>query len=68
MHDLVRLANDIAKNLDQSVVRINAKEGTVGKLLYDDSIYKELEALITDIRQHPWKLFFKPKEKPVKKK
>jgi phospholipid/cholesterol/gamma-HCH transport system substrate-binding protein len=67
MHELVRLANDIAHNLDQSIVRINTKEGTIGKLLYDDSIYRELEALIMDIRQHPWKLFFKPKEKPVKK-
>ena len=67
MHELVRLADDIAKNINKSVVRINAKEGTVGKLLYDDSIYNELEALIMDIRQHPWKLFFKPKVKPAKK-
>ena len=67
MHELVRLANDIAHNLDQSIVRINTKEGTVGKLLYDDTIYNELEALIKDIRQHPWKLFFKQKEKPQKK-
>jgi len=67
MHELVRLANDIAQNFDQSIVRINTKEGTVGKLLYDDGIYKELEALISDIRRNPWKLFWKTKEKPVNK-
>jgi len=67
MHELVRLANGIAKNFDKTMGQVNTKEGTIGKLLYDDSIYNELEALIMDIRQHPWKLFFKPKEKPVKK-
>jgi hypothetical protein len=35
----------------------------VGKLLYDDKIYNELDAMITDLRKHPWKLFFKGKEK-----
>jgi hypothetical protein len=39
------------------------KEGTIGKLLYDDTIYKELEALAVDLRKHPWKLFWKTKEK-----
>jgi hypothetical protein len=67
MHELVRLTNDIAHNFDQTIAQVNTKEGTVGKLLYDDSIYNELEALIMDIRQHPWKLFFRPKEKPAKK-
>lgn len=68
IHDLVRLSKDIADNIDQTMHQINTKEGTVGRLLYDDSIYKELEAMIKDLRQHPWKLFFRPKEKPEKKK
>ena len=67
MHELVRLANGIAENFDKTMSQVNTKEGTIGKLLYDDSIYNELEALIMDIRQHPWKLFFKPKDKPIKK-
>jgi len=67
MHEVVRLAKAIGTNIDESFAKINSKEGTIGKLLYDDTIYKELEALIIDIRKHPWKLFWKTKEKPEKK-
>lgn len=91
MHEVVRLAKDIADNIDDAIVKMKNKEGTVGKLLYDDAIYRELEAaiknkegtigrlfyddslyremegLITDIKKHPWKLFWKTKEKPKKK-
>ena len=63
MHEVAQLAKSIAGDIDESIVRIKNKEGTVGKLLYDDTIYKELEALIIDLRQHPWKLFWKGKEK-----
>jgi len=75
MHEVAQLAKDIALDLDQSIKRINNKEGTVGKLLYDDAIYiamestmQELEALAKDVRRHPWKLFWKGKEKPEKQK
>jgi phospholipid/cholesterol/gamma-HCH transport system substrate-binding protein len=67
MHEVAELAKKIASDLDESIVKIKNKEGTIGKLLYDDAIYKELEALIIDIRKHPWKLFWKTKEKPEKK-
>lgn len=62
-HEIVRLAKGIAENIDESIAKIKNKEGTLGKLLYDDVIYQELEALIVDIRKHPWKLFWKGKEK-----
>jgi len=61
MHEVVRLADDIAKNLNESIIKIKNKEGTIGKLLYDDKIYNELDALIVDLRKHPWKLFWKSK-------
>jgi len=67
MQEVSVLVRDIAKHLDESLVRIVNKEGTVGKLLYDDKIYNELDALVTDVRKHPWKLFIKTKEKPEKK-
>jgi len=62
MQEISVLAEKIAKHLDEGLTGIINKEGTVGKLLYDDTIYKELEALITDVRKHPWKLFIKTKE------
>lgn len=67
MQEISVLAKNIAQHLDESILGIKNKEGTVGKLLYDDTLYKELEALITDVRKHPWKLFWKTKEKPEKK-
>jgi phospholipid/cholesterol/gamma-HCH transport system substrate-binding protein len=55
-------------NLDDGVTRIKNGEGTVGKLIYKDDLYNELEALIVDLKSHPWKLFMKGKEKPAPKK
>ena len=61
MHIILKSAEDAIKNLNDSIVKIKNKEGTVGMLLYDDKIYKELDALVTDLRKHPWKLFYKTK-------
>ncbi len=65
--ELSTLIRNIARNLDTGLSRVMNKEGTIGKLLYDDKIYTELDAMITDLRKHPWKLFFKGKEKPERK-
>ena len=63
MNDLMKSAKSIVDNLDIGVAKIVNKEGTVGKLLYDDKIYNELDALVTDLRKNPWKLLVKTKEK-----
>jgi len=70
MHEVAQIVRDIAVDLDESIKKIKNKEGTVGKLLYDDAIYKEFEIiarefelLATDLRKHPWKLLFRGKEK-----
>lgn len=62
-NELFSRAENILKNLDDGIIKIKNKEGTVGKLLYDDTVYKELEALVTDVRKNPWKLLIKTKEK-----
>lgn len=62
MHEVTELAKNIAKNIDTTFTRINNKEGTIGKLFFDDKIYNELSAFATDIRQHPWKLMWRGKE------
>jgi phospholipid/cholesterol/gamma-HCH transport system substrate-binding protein len=55
-------------NLDDGVTRIKNGEGTVGKLMYRDDLYNELEDLVGDVKRNPWKLFWKGKEKPAPKK
>jgi phospholipid/cholesterol/gamma-HCH transport system substrate-binding protein len=64
---VVGSVDNLTKNLDDGVTRIKNKEGTVGKLLYDDRLYNDLDALVNDIKAHPWKLFIKGKEKPEPK-
>lgn len=70
MHEVAEIAKDLASEINTVVTRLKNKEGTVGRLLYDDALYKELELIIKnleeltlDLKSHPWKLFFKPKEK-----
>lgn len=63
MHEVAQLAKDIASNIDESIVRLKNKEGTLGRLLYDETLYKDLEELMSDLKRHPWKLFWKTKEK-----
>ena len=63
MNEIMKDAKNIADNVNIGIEKILHKEGTVGKLLYDDKIYNELDALVADIKKNPWKLFFKTKEK-----
>ncbi|MDD5108119.1 MAG: MlaD family protein [Candidatus Omnitrophica bacterium] len=63
IHEIFNRAENIMRNLDEGLAQIRNKEGSLGKLVYDDKLYNELEALVTDVRKNPWKLFFKTKEK-----
>ncbi len=46
-----------------------AKEGrgTIGRLMSDDSLYRNMDEMILDIKKHPWKLLHKPKPSRKKK-
>lgn len=63
IHEIFNRVESIMRNLDEGIIKIQNKEGSLGKLIYDDAVYNELEALITDVRKNPWKLFIKTKEK-----
>lgn len=62
MQEITKLATNIARNLNDSIEKIKNKEGTLGKLIYEEAIYNDLEAFAHDIRQHPWKLFIRTKD------
>lgn len=53
----------ISLDLKDIVSSMKDKKGTIGKLLYDDAIYTTAEELLLDLKNHPWKLLYKPKEK-----
>jgi len=62
MHEVGVLAKKIADDLDTLIVKIKNGEGTLGKLLTDDALYTEVESLVLDLRQHPWKMLWKTSE------
>ena len=54
------LAN-LSDSVNTIIERLKKGEGTIGKLLTDDSVYKNLEEFTADIKRHPWKLLNKPR-------
>jgi phospholipid/cholesterol/gamma-HCH transport system substrate-binding protein len=61
--DWIDEAQKTISDFQELIQKLKTEEGTIGKLLYDDRLYQELEALISDLRRHPWKLFYKTREK-----
>jgi phospholipid/cholesterol/gamma-HCH transport system substrate-binding protein len=55
--------NSLTQDLDDALERIRKGEGTLGKLIYQEDLYNQLDALVGDVRRNPWKLFWKGKEK-----
>jgi len=64
---------DLVFNLDKASVRINkildnlqTARGSLGRLLYDDELYEEAKSFFTDIKEHPWKLLYIPREDRIR--
>ncbi len=47
---------DAAKSAKIVLARMRDGEGSIGRLLKDDTIAKDLEAFVKDVKAHPWKL------------
>ncbi|MFH0763309.1 MAG: MlaD family protein [Candidatus Omnitrophota bacterium] len=65
MNQITELAKRIIRNIDECIIKIKNQEGTLGKLLYNDTVYDQLEALVTDLRYNPWKLLWKGEERQL---
>ncbi|MFA5114870.1 MAG: MlaD family protein [Candidatus Omnitrophota bacterium] len=61
MHYLEKMTKSILDQVNDALSAIKSERGTVGKLIYDDTVYNNLEAMSSDLRKHPWKLFWKSK-------
>lgn len=57
--------DQMVNGLNSVLERINSGQGTIGKFIYDDTVYKNIEDMSDDLKRHPWKLLFKTKEKPA---
>lgn len=66
LKEMVSNFKQISESLNSVLLRIKEGEGTIGKLINDETIYNDLESFAADIKKHPWKLLFKTKEKKEK--
>ena len=57
---------DITERFKNILSDVEKKQGNIGKLLYDDSLYRKTEELLDDLRKHPWKLLYKPRGKSIR--
>lgn len=46
-------------SLSKILEAVEKGDGTLGKLMMEDALYKEMEAFVKDVRAHPWKLLKK---------
>ncbi len=63
--DATRQWRVLGERLNLAMLHVEAGQGSIGKFLYDDSLHRQVEQLIEDLRANPWKLLVRPKkEKP----
>jgi len=61
--ETIKNFKEASERADSILTKIDEGKGTIGKLINEDKIYRDTEALVEDIKKHPWKLFFKTKDK-----
>ncbi len=52
----------VTGNLRDITSSIKDGKGTIGRILYDERLYEDLEGLTADLKQNPWKLLYRPKK------
>ena len=52
----------LTEKMERTIDNINKGQGTVGKFLTDESIYRNLDELTADLKANPWKLLYRPKK------
>ncbi|HBG61400.1 MAG: hypothetical protein A2306_08645 [Omnitrophica WOR_2 bacterium RIFOXYB2_FULL_38_16] len=58
--------SSISISLDEIITDVKGGGGTVGRLLYDEGLYENLESLSADLKANPWKLLHRPKARDKK--
>ena len=59
--DATRYWKALGERLNVAMSNVEAGQGSVGRLLFDDELYQRMVAFVDDIRAHPWKLLVRPK-------
>jgi len=54
--------SSITGSLDGIVYDMREGKGTIGRLLYDERLYDDLQGMTSDLKENPWKLLYRPKK------
>lgn len=52
----------VTGNLRDITSSVKDGKGTLGRILYDERLYDDLQGLTADLKQNPWKLLYRPKK------
>ena len=53
----------LGERLNLAMSYAESGEGTLGKLLFDEGLYRQMTDFVDDLQAHPWKLLVHPKSK-----
>jgi phospholipid/cholesterol/gamma-HCH transport system substrate-binding protein len=59
IHQGLKNVESSTASLSKILGSVEKGNGTLGKLLMEDELYKEMDAFVKDVRAHPWKLLKK---------
>jgi phospholipid/cholesterol/gamma-HCH transport system substrate-binding protein len=59
VHQSFQNIESSSASLSNILGKVEKGDGTLGKLLMEDELYKDMEAFVKDVRAHPWKLLKK---------
>ncbi len=51
--------DSLATRAEELLAKIDKGNGTVSQAINDPKVYEDLRALLTDLRQNPWKILWK---------
>ncbi len=74
-YEIILKLEEMLNSMNSILEKVKAGEGTIGKLLVEDTVYTNLEEITADVKEmvkdlkaHPWKLLGKPRESKEKDK
>lgn len=60
--DATRHWKILGERLNLAMSHVEEGEGSLGKLLFDEELYRRMVAFVDDLQQHPWKVLVRPKQ------
>lgn len=52
----------VLTSIDLVLEDARSGRGTLGKFMTDERLYSDIEEMFADLKKHPWKLLYRPKE------